>query len=201
MRTYRDWRSGGQTREYSVGEERHPGDVVADVIDPSRMKVKLVVHEADYHELQDGMTVEISLPAYPGHVFTGKLRQLGAIGRDRNRVDPTSEGGRDSEIAMFNAEIDMDSDGRNFHPGMSAIIKIRVHSPRERLLIPRSAIVRLDDGRNAVRLVGEAEPKVVNSQYFNDLYVEIPAGLQAGDEILLSYPLPVDDDGGAVAKP
>lgn len=201
IRTYRDWRSGGQTREYSVGEERHPGDVVADVIDPSRMKVKLVVHEADYHELKDGMAVEISLPAYPGHVFTGKLRQLGAIGRDRNRVDPTSEGGRDSEIAMFNAEIDMDSDGRNFHPGMSAIIKIRVHSPRERLLIPRSAIVRLDDGRNAVRLVGEAEPKVVNSQYFNDLYVEIPAGLQAGDEILLSYPLPVDDDGGAVAKP
>lgn len=201
IRTYRDWRSAGQTREYSVGEERYPGDVVADVIDPSRMKVKLVVHEADYHELQDGMAVEITLPAYPSQAFAGKLRQLGAIGRDRNRVDPTSEGGRDSEIAMFNAEIDMDSEGLTFHPGMSAIIKIRVHPLHPRLLIPRSAIVRLDDGGNAVRMVGEAQPRNVDCRYFNDHYVEIRDGLQAGDEILLSYPLPADDDGGGMTNP
>lgn len=190
IRTYRDWRSAGQLREYSVGEERHPLDVVADVIDPSRMKVKLVVHEADYHELRDGLAVLISLPAFPGHAFNGKLRQLGAIGRDRNRVDPTSEGGGDSEIAMFNAEIDMDSDGRNFHPGMSAVITILLKEPAPGLLIPRSALLTLADGRQAVRLPGEDQARPISGRYYNSLYYAVQDGLQTGEVILLHYPLP-----------
>jgi HlyD family secretion protein len=201
IRTYRDRHSGGQIREYSVGEERHPGDVVADLIDPARMKVKLVVHEADYHELRDGMTVEINLPAYPGQNFGGRLRQLGAIGRDRNRVDPTSEGGRDSEIAMFNAEIDMDSDGRNFHPGMSAIIKVRVHGYEERLLVPRSALLSLADGGSGVRLAGESEARPLKLRYFNDQFIEVLDGLHSGDIILLQHPLPQADSEQAAITP
>ncbi|MBO4528565.1 MAG: hypothetical protein J5743_13110, partial [Victivallales bacterium] len=43
IRTYRDWRTGGQLREVAVGEEKNPQDVVGDVIDPKHMVVKLVV--------------------------------------------------------------------------------------------------------------------------------------------------------------
>ena len=39
IRRFRDWRSGGRLREYAAGDERHPQDIVAEVINPEVMRV------------------------------------------------------------------------------------------------------------------------------------------------------------------
>lgn len=184
VRTYRDWTSGGLIKEISVGEEKRQQDVVGDVIDPTRMEVKLVVNEADYHYLKEGMKVKLSMPAIAEKTFEGTLKQLGAIGRDRNRVDPTALDSGDSEISMFNANIAFDGQGVIFHPGMSALIEIIIEQSQDHILIPRSAVKQDDNGQFQVILTDHST-KTVEGTYFNDMYFAIREGLAQGDYILV----------------
>ena len=184
IRTYRDWRTGGQLREVAVGEEKNPQDVVGDVIDPKLMVVKLVVNESDYHYLKDGMDVELEMPAITNHVFKGKLQRLGAIGRDRNHVDPTAMASGDSEVSMFSAAIAFDGEGITFHPGMSSLIKIFIQRAPEGILIPRAAVEYNADGQFTVQLPDKSI-QAVEGSYFNETYFEVKKGLNIGDSLLI----------------
>jgi multidrug resistance efflux pump len=193
--TYRDWRGGGRLREYQAGIERWPNDAVAEVINPELMKIKLVINQADFAVLKAGLPVRITMPAFPDRIFPGKLQQLGAIGRDRNRIDPTAQSGGRSEIPMFNAEIKFDTSGVPCQPGMSAMVEIIVDPPEERLLIPRQAVQPLPQG--FMVLCKEAEdfqPREITGRVFNDLYFWVKTGLKTGDRIALN-PQPEASDG------
>jgi multidrug resistance efflux pump len=193
--TYRDWRSGGRLREYQAGIERWPNDTVAEVINPKLMKIKLVINQADFSVLKAGMPVRITMPAFPGRVFPGTLQQLGAIGRDRNRIDPTAQSGGRSEIPMFNAEINFDTSEVPCQPGMSAMVEIIVDPPEERLLIPRQAVQTLPKGfRVLCKQADEFQPREITGRVFNDLYFWVKTGLNVGDRIALN-PKPEASDG------
>ncbi|MCM8529377.1 MAG: HlyD family efflux transporter periplasmic adaptor subunit, partial [Lentisphaeraceae bacterium] len=84
IRKFFDWRSGGQYTEYAPGVAVRERDVIAEIVDPSEMKVDVIFNESDFHKLKAGMKVEISLPAYSEKVFWGTLTRIGAIGKDRN---------------------------------------------------------------------------------------------------------------------
>ena len=181
---YRDWTSGGLMRDVQVGDEKRPEDVVGHIIDPSDMIVKLVVNESDFPKLKVGMPVTMTVPSFPGKVFTGKIRQLGAIGKDRNRVDPISAGSGDSEVMMFNAAVDFDGQGVRFHPGMSADIKVNVANYRQGLFIPRAA-VHEKDGRYFVYLNADGEEKEINGMHYNEMTFRVKSGLKEGDVIYI----------------
>ena len=184
IRTYRDWRQGGQLREVAVGEEKNPQDVVGDVIDPKHMVVKLVVNESDYHYLKDGMDVELEMPAITNHVFKGKLQRLGAIGRDRNHVDPTAMASGDSEVSMFSAAIAFDGEGITFHPGMSSLIKIFIQRAPEGILIPRAAVDYNSDGQFTIQFADKSV-QAIEGAYFNENYFEVKKGVNIGDSLLI----------------
>lgn len=192
---FRDWRSGGRLREYAAGDERYPQDIVAEVINPEVMRVKLVVNEADFHVLSKGTAVKITMPAFPGKLFHGKVEQLGAIGRDRNRIDPTARSGGSSDIMMFNAEISFSGGGARFQPGMSAMVEVVVCEPGERLVVPRSAVAVSADGTRTVQRKAEGSfaPAPVEGCDFNERYFHVTDGLSPGDVVLL---LPPEAIGG-----
>lgn len=186
VRRYRDWRSGGRLREYRAGVERYPQDIIADVIDPSVMKIDMVVNEADFHRLREGMAVRVTVPAFPGNVFPGKVQQLGAIGRDRNLIDPTAKGGGKSDITMFNAEILFNGKGTQFHPGMSAEVEIVVDEVTDGLLIPRAAVHRQDAVCRVRKKLGREYVWCdIEGRVFNDREFLVTAGLSEGDTIAL----------------
>ena len=189
VRRYRDWRSGGKLREYRAGVERYAQDIIADVIDPSVMRIDMVVNEADFHRLAAGMAVRVTLPAFPGKVFRGKVDQLGAIGRDRNLVDPTAKGGGKSDIMMFNAEISFEGKGAQFHPGMSAEVEIVVKEVTTALLIPRGAVETLESGHRVRRKKGRVFSwHDIEGRVFNDREFLVTKGLSEGDTIALEQP-------------
>ena len=188
VRSYRDWRAGGRQREYKAGVEKYPQDIVADVIDPGKMKVKLVVNEADFHYLEAGMPVRVTMPAFPGQSFAGKLEQLGAIGHDRNQVDPTARSEDASEIMMFSAEISFDGGGTCFRPGMSAMVEVIVTALPDSVVVPREAVVRSADGAFAVYCKQPEGPVLTSLQgrILNERYFLVESGLAAGDVILVN---------------
>lgn len=187
VRQYFDWRNGGRLRDRVAGDEVDPQDIIADVINREQMLVKLVVNEADFHVLRQGMAVRVTLPALPEKRFAGRVEQLGAIGRDRNLIDPTARSGGRSGITMFNAEISFVGDGTAFQPGMSAMVEIIVAERSERLVVPRGALLASADGTFAVYRTAAAKVTKVPLQgrLLNEEYFQVEAGLSAGDVILL----------------
>ncbi|MBO4344925.1 MAG: hypothetical protein J5833_04170 [Victivallales bacterium] len=182
--SYRDWSSGGLYREIAVGDEKRLYDVVGHIIDPRDMRVRLVVNEADFAMVKEGMEVDVTFPAMPGKFLKGTVGILGAIGKDRSRVDPTAIGGGDSEVSMFNAEISIEGDGTEFHPGMSAMIAVRINGKEDGLFISRGAIVR-DGGKSFVYVGTDGSQKEVFGHDYNEMLFRVTGGLEEGDRIFI----------------
>ena len=108
------WKSGtmGEVQE---GEEVRSGLGILDVIDPSAMRVRAKVNQADVAALRVGEQARITLDSFPTRTFTGRLEQLspiGAISQMSNRVR--------SFLAVFS----IDGSDPHLMPDLAAAIDI-----------------------------------------------------------------------------
>jgi HlyD family secretion protein len=110
------WKSGtmGEVQE---GEEVRPGLSVMDVIDPSAMRVRVKINQADVSSLRVGQSARITLDSFPTKTFTGRLEQMsqiGAVSTMSNRVR--------SFLAIFS----IDGSDPHLMPDLAAAIDIEV---------------------------------------------------------------------------
>jgi multidrug resistance efflux pump len=72
------WKNGsfGEVQE---GEDARPGTPIMDVVDPSAMRVRARINQADIDRVKVGQAVRITLDSYPERSFRGQLRQLSPI--------------------------------------------------------------------------------------------------------------------------
>ncbi|NQZ56160.1 MAG: HlyD family efflux transporter periplasmic adaptor subunit [Lentisphaeraceae bacterium] len=178
-RTYRDWRSGGNYTQYAAGIDVDDGDVVADVINSKKMKIDVIFNEADFSYLEKDMQVRVELPAYPGKMYKGSVKRVGAIGKDRNKWLEEVSG--QSGVTMYKAEIEFDYGDEKLHPGMSAMVSFVVERQHEALVVERSAVWQEDDTFYVFKKDVKTE---VLGRYVNEFYFEILDGLQDGDEVM-----------------
>src|SRR5258706_7912125 len=73
------WKSGSMG-EVQQGEEVRPGMPILEVVDPSAMRVRARVNQADIPRIRVGQEVRITLDSYPSQPFNGRLEQLSPIG-------------------------------------------------------------------------------------------------------------------------
>jgi multidrug resistance efflux pump len=73
------WKNGtmGEVQE---GEEARPGLPLLEVVDPSAMRVRVRVNQADVDRLPPGASAAITLDSYPDRQFRGRLEQFSPIG-------------------------------------------------------------------------------------------------------------------------
>lgn len=187
---YYDWSAGGRLVPFQPGVERWPQDVIAEIIDPTKMKITLAIHESDLHWVHTGMDVTIEVFAYPGRLFAGKLKNLGSIGRDRSRIDPLGKANRISGVMVYNAEVEFDTAGLACRPGMSAMVAVQVIPVAPRLLIPRSALSSQGDKHTVyVKHLMHHQPVAIAGHVFDELYFEVTEGLEVGDVIIANLQL------------
>ena len=70
---------GGTMAEMQEGEEVRPGIPILEVVDPTAMRVRVAVNQADVASLTPGMSVRITLDSYPSRTFTGRLEHLSPV--------------------------------------------------------------------------------------------------------------------------
>lgn len=186
LNEYRDWGSGGRRVKLQPGIQRWPQDVVGEIIDPSKMKVRLAIHEADIGKLTEGMRAEVNVYAFPGKTFEGRLSLLSLVGRDRSDADPLGQSGSLSNVVVYNAEVDFEGQGVDFRPGMSALVSFIAKEKKARLLIPREAL-QWDEGKPQVlrQTLFGAEEMAVEGAVFDAFYFEVTAGISEGDTLLI----------------
>lgn len=158
-------------RNATVGEVVDVNQMLFAIADLSTVWVRADFPEQQAGQLKTGLEVEVRVSAYPEQVFRGSVTYVGAV------IDPTTR------TIMVRSEIP--NPDRRLRPYMFADVTLLI--PEQPVLtIPRAAVQQVES-RTVVFLVrgpGRFEPREVQLGSFSSEYVEIRAGLEAGDEVV-----------------
>jgi len=110
------WKQGsfGEVQE---GEEVRPGMPILEVVDPSAMRVRARVNQADVTRVRVGQPVRVTLDSFPSRQFTGRLEQLSPIG---------SPSGLSNKVRTFIAVFSIDGSDPHVLPDLAAAVDVDV---------------------------------------------------------------------------
>ncbi len=138
-------------------------------------EIKVDIYEEDVVKIAVGNPVEISLVAFSGKTFQGKVISI-------SPAEKMVEG-----VVYYETIIGFEETPEGIKPGMSADIIIKAQSKDNVLIVPERAI-RTNDSRNFVEVLvnGKIEEKDVEIglKGSNDM-VEIISGLEQGEKVIL----------------
>jgi len=147
-----------------------------DLIDDSCLYVSAPIDEVDAAQLKVGMTGRITLDAYRGRHFSGKLRRIAPY------VLAVEKQARTVEV-----EVEFDTPGEVKHllVGYSADIEVVITSRDGVVRIPTPALM---PGNRALVLgaAGTLEERRIETGLSNWEYTEVKAGLARGDRVVTS---------------
>ncbi len=155
------------------------GETVLHVTPQDKMTVFVTVDELDISKIEIGQNAEITLDAFLGESFEGKITNIGTIGKN--------SGGN----SKFSVEITMDR-GENMLSGMNATAKIVLSSKKDVLMVPVEALcengsetviyTKYNKGKEILE-----KPVTVTVGTSDGINAEIISGLEDGQEYYYSY--------------
>ncbi|MEW6061832.1 MAG: efflux RND transporter periplasmic adaptor subunit [Bacteroidota bacterium] len=147
--------------------------VVANVVDISKLKVKVNVAENDVFKIKAGDNVEITTDVYPGVIFEGRVATIAAKGDDAH---------------TYPVEVILNNSSK--HPlkaGMFGRVSFSPKMNQQRIVIPREAIV--GGVRNAkVYIVENNSAKLRSIIVGKEIgtNVEVLSGITVGDVVVVN---------------
>jgi membrane fusion protein, heavy metal efflux system len=142
------------------------------IIDISSVWIDANVFEKDLERVKLGQGVKVTVPAFPGVTFLGRVILVSSV------VDP--------ETRSLKVRTEVQNRGGTLKPDMFANVEIVTDVNRSAISIPQSAL--LDDGGQKVVFVAGGsgyEKRVVSVGIQSSDRVEIQAGLKAGDKVVV----------------
>jgi RND family efflux transporter MFP subunit len=174
-------------RIVDIGNYVNKASVVANVVDISKLKVKLNVAEKDAFKLKTGDCVDVTTDVYPGIIFNGKISSISSKA-DESHTYPV-------EILLANTKD---------HPlksGMFGRISFSSIKNNELLVMPREALVgSIRDAKVFVveNSIAKMKNVLIGNAYEN--WLEIKGGLNAGDKIVVNGQNNLQDNDKVVEK-
>ncbi len=159
-------------RFLSIGDMASPAAPMLTILG-NGMEVQVAAEEAMVSQVSAGRPVSVTVAAYPGKSFSGKV----------TTVSPSL----DPRTRTFTAKIEVDDQESLLKPGMFAQVTVVAASRDSVLLIPKKALVQRDQ-RQLVFVFsnGTASMKLVQTGLTDGKNVEITSGLNAGDRVILT---------------
>jgi HlyD family secretion protein len=105
----------GTMAEIREGEEVRPGMPILDVVDPSAMRIRVNVNQADVEGLVPGQKAAITLDSYPSRTFDGRLEQLSPI---------ASTSMLSNRVRTFAAVFSVEGNDPHLLPDLAAAVEI-----------------------------------------------------------------------------
>jgi membrane fusion protein, heavy metal efflux system len=162
-------------RNAAPGFLTQPGNQPApfSVVDISTMWMIANVIETDAPVYKLGQEVRMTVPAYPGKVFTGHVTNLGS------QIDPSSH------RQLVRSEIE--DPEHLLRSGMYASFVVRVGDPVTSLAVPADGVVREGDGTMSVWVTTDSRhfvKRTVTIGLSQDGWVQILDGLRPGETVV-----------------
>ncbi len=174
-------RSGGMTAQYSVGDAVNPGRSIMKIVDTSSMQLDALANQAETSELRVGQPATVSLDAFPGLTFPGKVYSVGALARP--------SGMESYYVRTVPVVVEIKGQHPRLLPNMSGAADILLGSEANKPLIPLEAI-RSEGGKAFafVRVGSGFEKRHIEVGVRSGTEAAVLSGLQAGDRVALSVP-------------
>jgi multidrug resistance efflux pump len=108
------WKNGGMG-EPEEGDDVWPGYAMLDIVSPGAMRVKVKVNQVDVHRLKVGMPARVTLDAYPGRSYPGRLTQIAPI---------AARGQYSAKVRTFAAVFAIEAQNAEIAPDLSAAVDL-----------------------------------------------------------------------------
>jgi RND family efflux transporter MFP subunit len=186
--TFRSPVSGIVTEKKALqGMRFMPGEALYQVTDLSSVWVLADVFEQDIGLAKSGAKAKVMIAAYPDKPFDGKI----------SYVYPTLK----AETRSVQVRIELANPGQLLKPGMFAQVELAVTAGNKVVTVPLSAVI--DSGTRRIVLVqageGRFEPREVKLGARSDSYVEVLAGVQDGEQVVVSANFLIDAESNLKA--
>ena len=135
------WRSGNMS-EVQEGEEVRSGMPIVDIVNPTQMRVRAKVNQADINEIAVGLPVRIGLDAYPDLFFDGRVSQISPLAT----ISTLSQ-----KVRTFVALIEVQGSHPKLMPDLTASLDVQLQKEPGVLVVPRDSI-RYDGDQAVVRV-------------------------------------------------
>ena len=157
------------------GDYIHSGNEVAYIIDDSSYGIEVAINEIDSLEVKVGQEVIITLDAFPGREFSGRVKEIHNYTQNVNGV------------VTLPVIVKLDQVEKQFKPGFSALLEIIVGKAEGKLLVPISAILDRKGQQMVVKVVDNKPVFTPVKAGFSDgVYTVIEEGLAEGEEIVIN---------------
>lgn len=155
--------------------------LIATLPDLSTLQSVVYVKEIDIAKVRSGMTVRVTIDAFPEEQFRGVVTRVANVGQEV----------QGEFYSAFKVEVKVDPAGKVLLPGMTSTNNIVVESIREAITVPRLAVFKNDSLGSFVYKregISAVVKQQIRTQGENDLYYRIEKGLEPGDKVMLHSP-------------
>jgi HlyD family secretion protein len=135
------WKSQGMA-EILEGEEVRAGVPVVDIVNPSKMRVRVRVNQADIKDLAVGQPLRVGLDAYPELAFGGRIAQISPLAVT-STLSP--------KVRYFVVLAEVEGAHEKLMPDLTASLDVELARVPNALVVPRDAL-RLDGARAFARV-------------------------------------------------
>lgn len=164
-----------------------PLPALLDLIDPEALYVSAPIDEADVARIRVGLPVRLTLDAFRGQSFKGKLTYVSSF------VETRQEQNRTLRVEAIFEEAQLPP---NLLPGLSADIEVILDAREDVLRIPTYAL--LENNRVLVVQNDQLAERKVATGLHNWSFTEIGSGLSAGEMVVVSLDRPEVKTGAKV---
>ncbi len=159
-------------RLVSVGDYVTRGTKVASVMRVSPLRLELTVPAQYVTAIAVGSAVDLTVDAYPGETFVGRVRYVSPALRS------------DTRALIVEAVVD-NADGR-LKPGLFTTARIEQAAKSPALLIPAAAVQKTATANRVFVVVSDrAEERLVTTGQLEGEQIEVTSGLAAGDRVVV----------------
>ncbi len=109
-----------------VGDNASPSIGAVSIVDMTKIQISGEVAEKDISKVKEGQTVKLSLDAFKGINFEGKVKQIGLTTSSALNTSGINLSTSSKTNQVIPVKFDLDAQGKDIKPGMSVTAKIAV---------------------------------------------------------------------------
>ncbi len=177
------YRGGGSSGVIAEGESVSEGQTIISMPDTAIMIAEIGVHETEVDKVRVGQPATIVMDAFPDSVLEGEVTEVAPLpDQQRGFMNP--------DLKVYKALVRIDGTHDFLKSRMSCKVQILVRQLEDTIIIPIQ-VVSNRAGKKVCYVIASQghQERVVRTGLFNDTFVEIIEGLEAGEEVMLNPPL------------
>jgi HlyD family secretion protein len=172
----------GDFGQIELGDQVGPGQPFLRVVNPDSMQLEASVNQAAATVLRIGLSADITLDAFPGAKFHGKIYSIGAL---------ATGGWRQNDfIRSIPIRLQIEGGDPRLIPDLSGAADVTIERKENVVRIPLEAVFT-DSGKPTVfvREQGRFVRRPVELGMESNTHVEVVSGLKGGEDVAVEPPV------------